>query len=227
MTAASGKLRQYTILEEIIHATSHGLAAIAAVVGLCFLIAKAVAAGGALEITAAVIYGSSVLLVFALSTLYHSMVYSKRRDLYELLDHVAIYAKIAGTYTPIALLVLSDTLGLWVLVLVWCAAAAGATAKVIGFATGHAEGKVFRAISLGTYLAMGWGAVAFAGELYERLPGAGLGWIVAGGLLYTVGAIFYALKGRRFTHAIWHGFVVLGSIAHFIAIYAFVLPRVS
>ncbi|NVJ97521.1 MAG: hemolysin III family protein [Alphaproteobacteria bacterium] len=220
MTTAAAS-QDYSIGEEIAHAVSHGLAALAAMVGLVFLVMKAAETGGAVEVTAAAMYAGCMVFMFTASTLYHSFFMTRARAFLKMLDHSAIYFKIAGTYTPFALVTLPTALGGWVMAGVWSAALLGTALKARAFFKKTA--KKFSAVSLTLYLAMGWAAVLMMGELSDRLPEAAINWIIAGGLAYTVGAIFYALKKIRYTHAIWHGFVVAGAACHFVAIYQYVI----
>ncbi|WP_286830758.1 MULTISPECIES: PAQR family membrane homeostasis protein TrhA [Kordiimonas] len=213
--------RDYSLGEEVTHAISHGVAAVAAIVGLVFLVMKAAAVGGALEITAVALYAGCMIFMFTASTLYHSLFQTKARDFFKMLDHSAIYFKIAGTYTPFALVTLPISLGAWVAAGAWSAALLGTVLKARAYVKKSA--KNFSPVSLGLYLAMGWAAVLMMGELSDRLPGAAIWWIIAGGLAYTLGAIFYALKKVPYTHAVWHLFVVAGAACHFIAIYLYVI----
>lgn len=213
--------RDYSLGEEVAHAISHGVAALGAIVALIFLVIKAAEVGGATEITAVSLYAGCMVFMFTASTLYHSLFKTKARDFFKMLDHSAIYFKIAGTYTPFALVTLPATMGAWVAVGAWSAALLGTALKARAFVRKSA--KKFSPLSLGLYLAMGWAAVLMMGELAARLPEVAITWIVAGGLSYTVGAIFYALKKIPYTHAIWHVFVVAGAACHFIAIYLYVI----
>lgn len=213
--------QDYSLGEEVAHAVSHGLAAVASVVGLVFLLIKAAETGGALEITAAAMYAGCMIFMFTASTLYHSLFRTRARAFLKMLDHTAIYFKIAGTYTPFALVTLPLAFGGWVMAGVWSAALLGAILKVRAFARKTA--RKFNPVSLGLYLAMGWAAVLMMGELSARLPSEAIGWIIAGGIAYTVGAVFYALKKVRYTHAVWHALVVVGAACHFIAIYLYVI----
>jgi len=215
------QLRDYSLGEEIAHAVSHGLAAILALVGLVFLVMKASETGGALEITAVALYAGCMVFMYVASTLYHSLFMTKARDFLKMLDHAAIYFKIAGTYTPFALITLPTSTGLWVAAGAWGAALLGAALKARAFFRKTA--RKFSALSLGLYLAMGWAAVFMVNDLSALLPGEALAWIVAGGLAFTIGAVFYALKRFPYTHAIWHVFVMIGSACHFLAIYCFVV----
>lgn len=219
--APATQIRDYSTTEEITHAISHGIAAVLAVVGLVLLVLKAAQSGGALEITAVALYAGCMVFMYVASTLYHGLFMTKARDFLKMLDHSAIYFKIAGTYTPFALITLPSSTGIWIVAGAWGAALLGASLKVRAFIRKTA--KKFSAVSLGLYLAMGWAAAFMIGDLSDLLPGEALAWIIAGGLSFTIGAVFYALKQMPYSHAIWHLFVMVGSACHFLAIYCFVV----
>jgi hemolysin III len=162
----------------------------------------------------------SALLLFTTSVMYHSSTSPRLRPRLRLLDHSAIYVLIAGTYTPFALGVLGGTWGWTLFGLVWGLAAAGIIAKtMLGFR--------FPAASTLLYLAMGWIGVVVAKPLMATLTQHELTWIVAGGLAYTFGVPFYALKGRPYMHAVWHVFVLAGVACHFVAVLSVMAPRPS
>ncbi len=211
----------HTALEEILHAASHGVGIILALIALVFLVAKAASVGGPKEIVAVSIFAISALVLYACSTLYHGAFKSRFQSFLETLDHSAIYIKIAGSYTPFALLTLSPLSGTTILVIVWVLAVAGITLKFL--ARYLADKRKYDWLSLGGYLGMGWLGIFVIGELWTKLPASGFFWLLAGGLCFTVGAVFYAWKSRAFTHTIFHIFVLAGSICHFISIYGYVL----
>ncbi|WP_262690930.1 PAQR family membrane homeostasis protein TrhA [Kordiimonas aestuarii] len=214
-------IRDYSPSEEAWHAITHGVAAVLAVVGLVFLIMKAAEIGGVSVMVAATLYGGFMVAMYVCSTLYHSFFRSRFTPLLKTLDHSSIYFKIAGAYTPFALLALPTTVGVWVLACAWSAAVLGAALKFRGYV--KKTGKKFSPVSLLLYLGMGWAGVLMIGELMDRLPSAAIWWLVAGGLCYTIGALFYALKRLPYTHAVWHVFVMAGSACHFITIYFYVM----
>lgn len=209
----------YSLLEEIFHATTHGIAAVLAVVGLVFLLLKVDA--GVTGIVAVSLYGGAMIAMFLASTLYHSLFATKAAGFFKMLDHSAIYLKIAGSYAPFAMISLPSAVGIWVMIGAWGAAAVGIAFKLGAFLRGG--GKSFNIISLIMYLAMGWAGLLMIGPLSEALPETAVNWVLAGGLAYTVGAIFYAMKKVKFSHTIWHLFVIAGSACHFYAIYRFVI----
>lgn len=222
-TLSKAAEQAHTAVEEIWHAGTHGLGIILAVVALVFLVLKATMMGGAKEITAVSIYGGSAVLLYLASTVYHAAFKSTFQPFLEVVDHAAIYLKIAGSYTPFALITLPTGSGLAILITVWTMAAIGIVAKfVLHFVDGHI--RKYDWISLAGYVGMGWVALFVLWPLFKNLPLGGFIWLVAGGLCFTVGAVFFAWK-VRYTHTIFHLFVLAGSICHFVAIYGFVLGQ--
>ena len=203
----------YSTLEERCNAITHGLGFVVALVGLVFLLTKAQGAYAQLIVT---VYAVSMLLMFLSSTLYHAVSHPNTKQVLKVIDHVAIYLLIAGTYTPFMLLSVGGWLGKTATVLIWLVALAGILFKC--FARGR-----FPKLSVITYLLMGWFAVLFIYPLYQALPAGGMWLLVMGGLCYTVGVLFYIAKKIQFTHAIWHAFVVGGCLCHFFAIYHYVI----
>lgn len=212
----------HTALEEVLHAATHGVGIALAIAALVFLVIKAVATdAGATGVTAVSIYGGSAILLYLASTVYHACFKLPVQAFLEVLDHAAIYLKIAGSYTPFALLALPELTGKVILIVVWSVAALGVAMKfVVHFFSGL---RKYDWISLASYIGMGWIAIFVVQQLLSSLALAGFMWLVAGGLCFTVGAVFYAWKSRAFTHTIFHVFVLAGSICHFVAIYGFVL----
>ncbi|MEM9988098.1 MAG: hemolysin III family protein [Pseudomonadota bacterium] len=212
----------HSAFEEILHAVSHGVGIILAIVALVFLILKATAVSTAAGVAAVSVYGGTAIFLYLASTVYHAAFKFSFQPLLEMVDHAAIYLKIAGSYTPFAVLALPDLSGKVVLFLVWSMAAVGVVMKVI--AHFFSRMRKYDWLSLVSYVGMGWIAVFIAKPLLEGMPLSGFIWLVAGGICFTVGAGFYAWKSRRYTHTIFHLFVLAGSICHFVSIYGFVLP---
>ncbi|WP_448213897.1 PAQR family membrane homeostasis protein TrhA [Colwellia sp. MEBiC06753] len=199
---------QYSIYEEIANAVSHGLGALLSVAGLTLLVTYAAIQQDALRITSFAIYGASLVLLFLSSTLYHSFVHEKAKQIFKLFDHCAIYLLIAGTYTPLLLITLQGTLGYSLLAVVWSIAIAGILFKVI---CGHK----YKVISLITYIGMGLISLTIIHKLYQALPYGGITLLAVGGAVYLLGVIFYTVKKIPFNHAIWHMFVLGGASCHF------------
>lgn len=219
---ANAAERAHTAVEEAWHASTHGLGIPLAVTALVFLVLKATAHGGAAEVAAVSVYGGSSVLLYLASTVYHAAFRSAFQPFLEALDHAAIYLKIAGSYTPFAVITLEGGPGLAILIAVWTVAALGVVLKLVGHFT-----KTMRDydwLSLAAYVGMGWIGLFVIGQLLANLPAAGFAWLIAGGLCFTVGAVFYAWKSRGFTHTVFHLFVLAGSACHFVSIYGFVLP---
>ncbi|RFU65379.1 PAQR family membrane homeostasis protein TrhA [Peribacillus glennii] len=207
----------YTKKEEIVNAITHGIGVLLSIAALVFLILFSVKQGSAWHITTAAIYGATMVVLFAASTLVHSFPPGKAKDIFEIFDHSAIYFFIAGTYTPFTLIVIKGALGWTLLGIVWGIALVGIVFKTFFV-------KRFLFLSTILYIAMGWLIVIAWNPLTETLPAAGMHLLVAGGLLYTVGAVFYVWRGFPFHHAVWHVFVLGGTAAHFFAVLLYVLP---
>ena len=195
---------------------THGVGAILAVVGAVYLIAASTR-GTVWQIVGCSVFASTLVLVYVCSTLYHSLVRTRARHVFQVLDHSAIYLLIAGTYTPFTLVSLRGPVG-WVLFgIVWTLAVAGVIFKSI------AVGK-FAVASTLVYLFQGWFVVFAAHPLLQAIGWHGVMWLGAGGLAYTLGVVFFALDRLRYFHATWHLFVLAGSVAHYFAILFNVLP---
>ena len=201
--------KAYSVLEEWLNSISHGAGFVAAIVGLVFLLLRA---EQPVAIAAAAVYGATLILMFLSSTLYHSISHTKVKGMLKLFDHSAIYMLIAGTYTPLLLVGIGGWLGITMTAIVWILATGGVAFKLIAR-------HRFPKVSVATYLLMGWIALGLIYPLYMALPGAGLWLIVAGGLCFSIGVLFYVAKSKRYTHAIWHLFVLGGCSCHFFSIY--------
>lgn len=206
-----------TAMEEIMNAITHGIGAIFAIIGLSILTASAYMNGGAWHMASGIIFGVSMVLLYLASTLYHSFTNQRIKDILKIFDHAAIYLLIAGTYTPFTLIPLHGTVGWIIFGIVWGLAFLGILLKIFFV-------KRFKVLSTLCYLLMGWFAVVMIDPLLSSIHIYGLYWLIAGGLFYTVGAIFYLLQRLPYHHAIWHLFVIAGSVAHFIVILNYVLP---
>lgn len=206
-----------TAMEEIMNAITHGIGAIFAIIGLSILTASAYMNGGAWHMASGIIFGISMVLLYLASTLYHSFTNQRIKDILKIFDHAAIYLLIAGTYTPFTLIPLHGTVGWIIFGIVWGLAFLGILLKIFFV-------KRFKVLSTLCYLLMGWFAVVMIDPLLSSIHIYGLYWLIAGGLFYTVGAIFYLLQRLPYHHAIWHLFVIAGSVAHFIVILNYVLP---
>jgi hemolysin III len=204
--------------DELANAITHALGVALALAGLAVLVTLGSLRGSARQIVSYSIYGATLVLLYAASTAYHSVRLPQAKRMLRTLDHIAIYLLIAGTYTPFALISLRGAWGWSLLGIIWTLAATGVVFKV--FFIGR-----FPRTSAIVYLGMGWLALVAFRQLFMHLPPAGLILLFAGGLCYSLGVVFFALDHRRFHHAIWHLFVLAGSICHFFAVLASTLPR--
>jgi len=200
-----------TLGEEIANSVSHGIGTLAAAISIPVLVVTAVRHGTVADIVGVSIFGAAMVLLYLASTLYHAFPRNRAKQVFQVLDHSAIYLLIAGTYTPFTLGVLGGAWGWSLFGVVWGLAATGVLLTAIG-GVKHAK------TAMALYIAMGWLVVIAAKPLAAQLPTAGIGWLVAGGISYTVGVIFYAAKRLRYAHFVWHLFVLAGTVCHFIAV---------
>ncbi|MBT9568554.1 MAG: hemolysin III family protein [Thiobacillus sp.] len=198
--------------EEIANSVSHGLALIAVLVGTPFLLVHAVRQGDAGFIVGASIFAAAMILLYLASTLYHAISHPRVKRVFRVIDHSAIFLLIAGTYTPFTLGVLQGPWGWTLFGIVWGLAGIGIALKAF-------KGLGFPRLSTALYLAMGWLVVIAIEPLMARLPTAGLLWLLAGGLAYSVGVVFFALDSRlKYGHFTWHLFVAAGTACHYFAV---------
>jgi len=204
--------------EELANVLTHGLGALAALVGGGILVTLAALQGDSRHLAAAIVFCSALLLLYVASTLYHAARHPLTRARLKVFDHCAIYLLIAGTYTPFTLIGLRGELGRNLFIAVWALALAGIVFKL--FFTGR-----FKLVSTLIYVAMGWLVIVAIKPVMAALDAWTFGWMLAGGVAYTLGTVFYHRPRLRYSHAIWHLFVVAGSVCHYIAVMAQVLPR--
>ena len=209
---------EYSVVEEIIHALTHGVGVLLSIAGLTWMLYVSIGADDPLRIVASSIYGATLIGLYLASTVYHSMYRSRHREIFKLLDHCAIYLLIAGTYTPFLLVAMRTDTGWWLFGTIWALATAGIVKKLW---LRHR----FPKIALASYLAMGWLCVVAAPQIAAAIGPNGMAWLVAGGVSYSVGAIFYALNRLPYNHAVWHVFVLAGGVCHFLSIIWHVLPK--
>ena len=209
-------MREYTLGEEIANSISHGVGALLAIAAIPILVVKAVNHGGGILLFAALVYTLTMLLEYTMSTLYHALAVDKAKRVFKVLDHSCIYLFIAGSYTPFCLISLADSNGIVLCAFVWVLAVIGVACEAFW---------VFRPrwISAVLYHALGWSIVGFLPALVQAIPAAGLWLLVAGGLCYSVGCIFYVLKKIPYMHSIFHLWVVAGSVLQFLAIALYVM----
>lgn len=203
--------------EEVVHALSHGFGLVASVIGVAILMWAAWTRGDQWHVIGCSIFGASLVLVYASSTLYHSARHPRRKRLFQRLDHIAIYLLIAGTYTPFTLIKMEGPQSSAVLAGVWALAAVGIVFEFI-------QTSEERFGSLILYNIMGWLFIFATGPLFEGVETGGLILLALGGVTYSIGVIFYLWDRLPYNHAIWHGFVLGGSGFHFSSVLAFVIP---
>lgn len=204
-------------LEELFNSLTHGVGFLLSILGLILLVSAAAEQGDAMKVVCFSIYGASLILLYGASTLFHSFWGRPVERKLQVFDHAAIYILIAGTYTPFALITLQGGWGWSIFGVIWGLAILG-----VGFKIRY--GDRFKKLSNAFYLFMGWLIIIAIFPMLERLPSGGWFWLIGGGLSYTVGVVFYVWHKLPFNHAIWHIFVMGGSLAHFLGIYYYLLP---
>jgi hemolysin III len=208
--------KPYKLDEEIANAITHGLGALLAIVALVILIVRAVLFAPAGEtsyyVAAFSVFGFSMFFLYLMSTLYHSLLRTRAYPVFERLDHSAIYVLIAGTYTAYCLTALRGSVGWWIFGLIWALAIAGISFYAV-------FGSRLRVISVFTYILMGWIIVLAANPLRASISRISWMLLLAGGVVYTAGAIVYALRKIRWTHPVWHLFVLGGTVLHFFSVF--------
>lgn len=211
---------RYTASEEIANGVTHGVGLAASVAGAVALVILTAPGGDAWRIVGCGVYGMALVSLYTASTLYHLSRKPGKKRVLRVLDHCAIYLLIAGTYTPFVLVGLRGGWGWTLFGLVWALAVAGVAFKV--FFTGR-----LNALSTGVYVLMGWLAVVAAKPMLEMLSGGVILWLVAGGVVYTAGTVFYHNRRVPYSHAVWHVFVIAGSACHYLAVSRHVLPSLA
>jgi len=216
----NNKTSEQSLGEEIANAITHGIGAGLSIAGLVLLIVAGFQRGDAADITGVMVFGISMVFLYLMSTFCHSFGLSQRtvRKVFRILDHSAIYVLIAGTYTPFCLSIIGGTKGFIILGIQWILAILG-----IVFSAVFYDKK--RSLHTLIYLLMGWMIIFFIGSVYAALPRAGVILLLAGGLSYTIGVVFYAIRMFKYHHMIWHFFVLGGTICHFFLVYFYVIPK--
>ncbi|MGF1752281.1 hemolysin III family protein [Vibrio makurazakiensis] len=215
---SSASASEYSVVEERANAITHGLGVVLGVVGLILLLIRSFEFDADLLTFASMsVYGSSIILLFLASTLYHSISTEKTKRLLKTLDHCAIYLLIAGSYTPFLLVGLRTPLAIGLMAVIWAIALIGIVMKI-------AFVYRFKKLSLITYLTMGWLSLIVVYQLAVSIDIGGLILLAVGGVIYSLGVIFYVSKRIPYNHAIWHLFVLAGCACHFLAIYWYVTP---
>jgi channel protein, hemolysin III family len=203
-------LPYYTLGEEIANAITHGLGAVLSLAAIAVL--SVLSFGRPQAFFSVIIYGAALLLLYLISTLYHALGVNRAKRVFQVFDHCSIFLLIAGTYTPICLLVLGGTTGTVVLCIAW-------TAAIVGIVLTAVDMKKFRVFSMTCYISMGWCIIFVFGPLMQHLSSSNIVLLVLGGVAYTVGAVIFGLGRKiRYMHSLWHLFVLLGSALHFVVI---------
>lgn len=212
------KIKHYSPIEENINIISHAIGFILSIVALILLVTHANLHGDVWHIVSFGIFGTSLMILYAASSFYHSAKKPATRNRLKIIDHASIYVLIAGTYSPFTLVTLKGATGWVIFGISWGLALTGIVLKL--FFTGK-----YNIISTTMYIVMGWVIVFAIKPLKNNLPIDGLLWLFAGGISYTIGAILYSIDIIKFNHAIFHIFVLLGSFCHFMSVFFYVLPR--
>ncbi|WP_079710693.1 PAQR family membrane homeostasis protein TrhA [Paraliobacillus ryukyuensis] len=208
---------RFTNGEELANSITHGIGILISIAALVLLIVFASLQGSAWHVVSFTLFGATMVLLYTSSTILHSLRDGKAKDVFEILDHSSIYFFIAGTYTPFLFVVVQGTVGWTLFGIVWGLAIGGTIFKIFFV-------KKFLFISTILYIVMGWLIVFTWGPLTEKIAPNGITLLVIGGILYTVGAIFYMWRWFKFHHALWHLFVLAGTILHFFTVILYVLP---
>lgn len=208
---------RYAFAEEVLSSAIHGIGIVLSIVALTVLVAYAAMHGDAWHVASVAVFGTTLILLYTASTLYHGIPNEVAKPTLRTLDHIAIYLLIAGTYTPYTLVSLRGPWGWSLFAVVWGLA-------LVGIALELTSLKRLRAPAVALYIGMGWSALAAAGPLIQAVPSGGLWLLFLGGAAYTLGVPFYLWRSLPFSHAIWHGFVLLGSVLHFFSILWYVVP---
>jgi hemolysin III len=207
---------EYSLHEEMIHSLTHAFGLILSIVGLVLLM-MATSGGGFRDIASCALYGTTLILVYSTSMLYHGVTHAESKRVLQTLDHVAIFLLIAGTYTPFVLIAMRGVWGWSLFAIVW-------TLAVLGVICELTRIRQIRGVMLALYIGMGWVGLIAVKPLIAAVPIGGLALVLGGGVSYTLGVIFYAWRKLRYHHAVWHVFVLLGSVLQYLAVLWYVLP---
>lgn len=214
-TAPTHVSKHYQVMNEVLSAVTHGIGFFMAMIGLVLLIVKASATHDALRITTFTIYGLCLVLLYLFSTLYHSLMFTKARSLFQIFDHSSIFILIAGSYTPYTLITIGGWQGWTMFSVNWALAIIGILYKIFG----KNQRQVFETL---LYIFMGWIVILAAKPMAAALGSQGLWLLISGGIAYTFGALLYSMRRIKYIHVIWHVFVMIGSVLIFFSIYLYV-----
>ena len=215
---ADRTLKRYTAGEEIFNSVSHGVGSLLAIGGTALMTVMSVAHGSGLALSASLIYGISLIVLYTMSTVYHAVANPKAKEILRIFDQTSIFLLIAGSYTPFCLVALAgNSRGLAVIIAVWACAILGIVLNAIDLKKTEKFGTVL-------YVIMGWSILAVFKDIIHVLPAPAFWLLLIGGISYTGGLVFYALKNVKYMHSIWHLFVLAGSVLHYLCISIYVLP---
>lgn len=208
--------RLQTVGEEIFNAVTHGVGAVLSLVALMLMLMRTVPGGDPWRIASSIVFGLSLFILYLMSTLYHAIAHPGAKKVFRVFDHASIFLLIAGTYTPFTLISLRGFTGWLLFGVIWGLTVLNITLNAISL-------KKFKIMSMISYVAMGWIIILAIDKLYAAVGLNGAILLLAGGLCYTLGIVFFSMKRGHFAHSIWHLFVLAGSVLHFLAIYCYVL----
>ena len=206
----------YTLGEELFNSISHGIGTLLAIAGCVVAIVTAACSGSPVKVVGASIYGAGLIILFLMSTLYHALANDKAKKVFRVFDHTSIYILIACSYTPITLVTLNGALGWTIFGIVWAV-------SIVGIVLNSVSIEKFKKFSMISYLALGWCIVPAIMPLVRSLHTTGLVFLVLGGIMYTLGFIFYKMKSIRYMHSVWHMFVLVGAILQYFCILLYVV----
>ncbi len=212
----SNGVNEFSLTEEIWHAITHGVGLALSIAALTIMVAYSAMSGSAISVIASVLFGTTLIILYGSSTLYHAITHHELKKKFQQFDHASIYILIAGSYTHITLVSLGDTLGYSIFAVVW-------GVSLVGIYLKFAYPGRFEKLSLVLYLLLGWLIVIAIKPLFEVMEAGGLWLLLIGGLFYTFGVIFYVWDNLPFNHTIWHLFVMGGSISHFLMVLLYVI----
>ena len=207
----------YSIAEEVAHSITHGIGLLLSLAGLAIPVVNSSYYGDAWHIVSSSVYGATLVLLYSASTLYHAITVPNVKKILQKVDHAAIYLLIAGTYTPFTLVNLRGGWGWTLFGMVWSIAIAGMIMELI-------VQRRYKSISIGLYLGLGWLVMIAIGPVIDNVAPGGIVLLLAGGLCYSLGVVFYVWKSLLYHHAVWHLFVLAGSALHFFAVLLYVIP---
>jgi len=210
-------LPDYTLGEEITNSITHGIGTMLSITALVLCIIRSAIHRDAWAVVSSAIYGSTLVVLYLMSTIYHSLARNKAKRVFRIIDHCSIFLLIAGTYTPYTLLSIRGPLGWSIFGLIWGMAIAGIVFNAIDL-------EKFSKISFICYLVMGWAVVMAIKPIIAAVAKGGLILLLAGGIAYSLGAVFYALGAKKkYIHSVWHVFVIIGSVLHFFSVFFYVI----